>query len=197
MPNLVLKKFAVHDCHVMNNLLAVLWLLIWCLSAKHAVLQEMPELSLSDNEAVGDETVEAPSRSTQLRRCSGCLLSHNHHTWGMSHKDCKGPAVGFVSAGSETSEAFDIGLSQSSGLCTVGSGDDFQRKHGIPNFEFDDFGISCLTPSRNFKRDYDLVSDKEPKVLNKLMTLMARTNLMKKQFWVTACSSWRSRNIPG
>ena len=61
----------------------------------------------------------------------------------------KGPPVGFVNTGSKNS-ALDIGLPQSSGFGTVGSGDDYQRKHGIPDFEFDDFGISRLTPSRIF-----------------------------------------------
>ena len=111
---------------------------------------------------MGDETVEVPRRSTRLRACPGCLLNHNHHTWGIPDKNCKGPLVDFVNAGSKNAEAFDVGLNQSSGLGTVGSGDDFQRKHGIPDFEFNDFGISCLTPGRNFKRDYDLVNDKEP-----------------------------------
>ena len=69
-----------------------------------------------------------------------------HHTWGMPHKDCKGPPVDFVNAGSK-----------------MHGGDDFKRKRDIPDFEFDDFGISRLTPSRNFKRDYDLVNDKEQK----------------------------------
>ena len=84
----------MHNCHVINNLLAVLWLLIWCLFDDHAILHEMSELSLSEDEAVSDETVEAPRRSTWPRTCPGCSLNHNHHTWGVLHKDCKGPPVG-------------------------------------------------------------------------------------------------------
>ena len=83
----------------MNNSRAVLWLLIWSLIAIHTVLQEMSEMSLSEDEAVDDVTVEAPRRSTWLRTCPGCSLNHNSHTWGMPHKDSKGPPVGFVNTG--------------------------------------------------------------------------------------------------
>ena len=116
----------------------------------------------------------------------------------MGYVYCKGPPVGFVNAGSKKLEAFDIGLSRSSGFGTASVCDDFQRKHGIPDFEFDDFGISRLTPSRNFRRGTMILSmTKNQKVPNNLMTLMARTSLMRKQLCVTACSSWRSKNVLG
>ena len=118
----------------------------WCLFVVKAIHHRKSE----------DETVEAPRRSTQLRKCPGCLMHRNSNTWSMPHKDCKGPPVNTSSILSALDN--DIGLSQ---LSDVSS--EFQKKHGIPDFEFDDFGISCLTPSRNFKKDYDLVHVKEPK----------------------------------
>ena len=100
---------------------------------------------MSNQSLSGEEDIEAGclKRSARPKKCPGCSIDHKDHRWGMPHKDCKGPSFG-----SEKMSPVDFRASEAVGVKHVikpDFGGDLPRNLDIPEFEFDEYGVSRPT----------------------------------------------------
>ena len=100
---------------------------------------------MSNQSLSGEEDIEAGrlKRSARPKKCPGCSIDHKDHRWGMPHKDCKGPSFG-----SEKMSLVDFPASEAVGVKHVikpDFGGDLPRNLDIPEFEFDEYGVSRPT----------------------------------------------------
>ena len=112
-----------------------------------------------------------------LKKCAGCSIDHKDHRWGMPHKDCKGPSFG-----SEKMSLVDFPASEAVGVKHVikpDFGGDLPRNLDIPEFEFDEYGVSQTCLWMSF-----------PTVIMMMMMMM-----MKRQGCVIDWSSCRLRSM--